>query len=237
MTLENRTAIITGATGGLGRVVARAFGEQGANLVLLGRTQESLDQLAEDLGVPEERVLPLVADVGNPGGIAAAKEAALKKFAQAHILLNLVGGWVGGKPVAEVSEAEITDMLGQHLWTNFHLMQAFAPHFVDNGWGRYIIVSSPNAARPPGRNAPYAVGKISAEALVISLAEEARHTGVTANILLVRQIDASHERGSGPGAKGADWTQPEEIAAAMLYLCSEEGGRVSGARIPLYGQM
>ena len=70
---------------------------------------------------------------------------------------------------------------------------------------------------------------------MLTLAEEYKGTGVTANVLRVRTIDVKHERDTDPSPKTASWTTPEEIAAAILYLCSNEAGMVNGARIPLYG--
>jgi NAD(P)-dependent dehydrogenase (short-subunit alcohol dehydrogenase family) len=70
---------------------------------------------------------------------------------------------------------------------------------------------------------------------MLTLAQEVAGTGVTANIIQVRTIDMQHERERAPSAQNAFWTTPEEIAAAMLYLCSDEGQVVNGARIPLYG--
>jgi NAD(P)-dependent dehydrogenase (short-subunit alcohol dehydrogenase family) len=146
-----------------------------------------------------------------------------------------VGGWIGGKPVPQVAAKEVTTMLVQHLWTTFHLAQAFSPNMVANGWGRIVIVSSPSVASPPAKAAPYSIGKSAQEVLIITLAEELNSTGVTANILRVRTIDIKHLRESQPSSKTASWTTPEEISAAILYLCSDEAGIVNGARIPLYG--
>jgi NAD(P)-dependent dehydrogenase (short-subunit alcohol dehydrogenase family) len=126
-------------------------------------------------------------------------------------------------------------MLNQHLWTTFHLAQAFVPHLVENRWGRIIVVSSPLASNPPANMAPYVVGKAAQEALMLTIARETAGSGVTANILKVRTIDAKHERDREPSAKNANWTTPEEITKAILYLCSDEAQVVNGARIPLYG--
>ena len=125
-------------------------------------------------------------------------------------------------------------MIQQHLWTTFYLSQVFGPHLVARGWGRMIVVSSPFAAAPPANGAPYAIGKAAQEALMLTLAEEFKGTGVTANILRVRTIDSRHEREARPSSKTVSWTTPEEIASAVLYLCSDEAGIVNGARIPLY---
>jgi NAD(P)-dependent dehydrogenase (short-subunit alcohol dehydrogenase family) len=83
--------------------------------------------------------------------------------------------------------------------------------------------------------APYAIGKAAQEALLLTLAREVAGTGVTVNLLQVRKIDTEHARESDPSPSHASWTAPEEIVAAIRYLCTDEAGIVSGARIPLHG--
>jgi len=72
---------------------------------------------------------------------------------------------------------------------------------------------------------------------VLTLAEELKYSGVTANIIRVRTIDVQHERDTTPTPKNASWTTPEEIVAAIAYLCSEEAGAMNGARLSLYGSI
>ncbi|HEX9068374.1 MAG TPA: SDR family oxidoreductase, partial [Ktedonobacterales bacterium] len=81
----------------------------------------------------------------------------------------------------------------------------------------------------------YVFAKAAEETMVLTLAHELQGTGVTANVVQVRTIDVRHERETAPTPKNASWTTPEEIAAAMCYLCSDEAGVISGARIPLFG--
>jgi 3-oxoacyl-[acyl-carrier protein] reductase len=116
-------------------------------------------------------------------------------------------------------------MLGQHVWTTFHLFQSFMPELVKKNWGRVIIVSASTVPNPPGNAGAYTAAKAAQENLVLTLAAELKDQGVTANIIQVRAIDANH---SGKG------TTPEEIVAAMMYLFSEEAAKVTGARIPVY---
>ena len=85
--------------------------------------------------------------------------------------------------------------------------------------------------RPAEKSAPYAIAKAAQETLMLTLAREIRGTGVTANVLQVREIDVQPER----TPKKPSRTTPEEITAAILYLCSEQAQTVNGARIPLYG--
>jgi 3-oxoacyl-[acyl-carrier protein] reductase len=161
-------------------------------------------------------------------------DAALTKCGRVDMLFTFIGGWIAGKSVSEVPPEEVEKMLSQHFWTSFYLAQAFIPHMRENDWGRYVIISTPGVGAPPANSLPYTVGKAAEETLMLTLSEELKHTGVTANVLRVRSIDVEHQREREPSPKNAAWTTPEEIAAALLYLCSEAANRVNGARIPLY---
>ena len=174
-------------------------------------------------------------DFTQPDAAQNATQQVLQKFGRVDVLLHFVGGWTGGKPIVEVPAEEVANMLDQHLWTTFYLAQALVPRMVESGWGRILMVSSPHAMRPPAKMAPYVVGKAAQEALMLTVAKEVARSGVTANILQVRTIDTNHERDREPSPKNANWTTPEEITAAILYLCSDEARVVNGERLALYG--
>jgi len=219
--------VISGATGGLGRIAARVFAERGAALALLSTDQEKLDALAVELSLPEARVLTHAANLTDGDAVQAAAAAVRAKFRRVDGLIHLVGGWTGGQTLAEADPQAFASMLDQHAWTTFHLLQAFVPALVENGWGRVIAVSSPLAVHPAAGMGAYAAAKAAQETLLLTLAQELQEgSGVTANLLQVKAIDVSH-KGQG--------TPPEEILAAMLYLCTDEAGMVNGVRLPLVG--
>jgi NAD(P)-dependent dehydrogenase (short-subunit alcohol dehydrogenase family) len=220
-----RTVLITGATGGLGRKGAEMFAARGHSLVLLDRNQDKLDGLTRDLNLPAERLFVSALDLRDGDAVRAAAEAVAAKFGGVHALIHLVGGWVGGKTLMEGDAKDLDFMLGQHVWTTFHLFQAFAPQLVKNEWGRVIIVSASTVPHPPGKTGIYTAAKAAQENLVLTLAAELKENGVTANIIQVRAIDVEN-KGKG--------TTPDEIVAAMLYLFSEEAAKVNGARMPLF---
>ena len=233
--MKDRVVIITGASGGLGKVVAQQFAERGARLALLDRSSERLRDLVAHLGLPQDRYLLSASDLTEPGAAHAAAKAVVERFGHADILLNFIGGFTGGQEVVELMPDDLSSMLQQHVWMTLYLAQAFVPHLLANRWGRFLVISSPRALSPQGRSAAYAVGKAGQEVLTLSLAQELKDTGVTANIILVRSIDVDHRRDREPTPDNASWTTPEEIAAAIMYLCSDEAHTVNGARIPLYG--
>lgn len=236
MSLSERVAVITGATGGLGRVAARQLAGQGARLALFGSHPERLAALASELGLPDTHYLTHVLDLRDPASGRAAAEAVYQRFGRADILLHLVGGFAGGTPVAGLDPAVLADMVQQHLWTTFYVAQAFVPRMASAGWGRVIYITSPAASlRPAAQNAAYAAGKAAGEALLLTLAQEVKDSGVTVNLLVVRTIDTGHERDRNPRPQNRSWSTPEEIAQAILYLCSDEARGVNGVRLPLYG--
>ncbi len=222
---KHPVVVITGATGATGEAAARAFAAQGASLALLSHDQQKLEALAASLSLASSRLLIHAADLRNPDEVRAAARFVTTRFGRADILLHLVGGWTGGKTLPETPADDLETMLNQHAWTTFHLLQAFTPGMAANGWGRVIVVSSPLAISPSTKMSAYAAGKAAQETLILTLAQELKDSGVTANIIHVRSIDVE---GKGKG------TPPGEIVAAMQYLCSEPAAKINGARIPLY---
>ncbi|MFH2039932.1 MAG: SDR family oxidoreductase [Chloroflexota bacterium] len=237
MSLEDRVVVVTGATGGLGKVAARIFSGQGSRLALISTGSQKLKELASELALPQDRVLTHVADLSQASAVQEVVDVILSKFSQVDILVHLVGGWSGGKPVIEVMADQVDFMLRQHLWTTYHLAQALLPPMLSRHWGRILVVSSPYASNPMANLAPYAIGKAAQEALLLTIAQEVKGSGVTANMLLVKTIDIQHERQHQPSLSNASLTTPEEICAQLLHLSSEAGSRINGARIPLYGNL
>jgi len=222
--MNERVFVISGATGGLGRVVAGKFGALGYSLALLGTSEPRLRGLIAELRLPAERVLAHRADLRQEAEVKAAAAAVASRFGHVHGLIHLVGGWSGGHSLAETDPRALEDMLAQHVRTTFLMLASLVPLFQKAGWGRVIAVSSPSATEPPGQNGAYAAAKAAQESLILTLAAELAGTPVTANVIQVRSIDAER---TGKG------TPPEEVAAAMAYLCTDEGRAVNGARIRL----
>jgi NAD(P)-dependent dehydrogenase (short-subunit alcohol dehydrogenase family) len=234
MNMQGRVIVITGATGGLGRVAARDFARQGGSLALVGTNMEKLQHLAGEISLPEERLLLHAADLSQPGASATLARQVQKKFGRIDVLLLLIGGWSGGKAVIETDREQVETMLQQHLWTTYYLAQAVIPAMSANHWGRIIAISSPFASHPEAGMLPYAIGKAAQETLLLTIAQEAKESGITANMLLVKAIDSEHQRDRQPDSKRMNWTTPEEITASLLHLCSNEARMINGARIPLY---
>src|ERR1041384_2493444 len=159
----NRVIVITGATGALGRKTAHTFAERGHSLILLDNDQAKLDSLISELNLPDDRLFTSIADLRDGQAVHASAEAVSKKFNQIHALIHLVGGWSGGKTIAETSAEDLTAMLGQHVWTTFNLFQAFSPKLAGSGWGRVIPVSPSTVSKPPAKRGIYTATKAAQE--------------------------------------------------------------------------
>ena len=140
--------LITGATGALGRVVAKRFASDGARLALVGRDQRRLDELGKELDVGSDTWLTVPGDLTYPDAAGAVADAVTGHWGRIDVLLHLVGGWAGGTAVVDLDPDEVRRMVDQHLWTTFHVLQSVVPGMVERGFGRVIAVSSPLAADP-----------------------------------------------------------------------------------------
>ncbi len=220
---------ISGAAGGLGPIVARAFFEAGASLAVAGRSAERLDQLLESVNVPADRRLSSAVDLGDPEGAQAWAEAVLAKFGRVDVVLHLVGGYKAGSSLADISLSDWMDLQGMLVGTTLNVVRAFAGA-LRKGGGRFIGVTSPKAQAPTAKSALYSMAKAASDALVLALADELKGTGATANLIMVDSI------GSDPQKPYGKSTPPEQIAAAMLFLCSDGAVTINGVRLPLTGK-
>lgn len=222
-----KTVVVTGATGILGNLVAKTFAARGHNIALLDKDQNKLDVLTRDLNLPAGRIYTQIIDLLDRDALHDSARSVSSKFGNIHALIHLVGGWVGGKTLPESEASDLEFMLNQHAWTTFNLLKSFTPYLVKSNWSRVIAVSQPITVKPTAKSAIYAAAKSAQESLILTLAEEFKDSGLTANIIHVKSIDIKGDA----LRKGAS---PAEIVAAMTYLFSDEANKVNGARIPLY---
>jgi NAD(P)-dependent dehydrogenase (short-subunit alcohol dehydrogenase family) len=236
MSLANRVVLVTGATGDLGSVVVRTFAETGASLGLAGTDADRLAAVASAAGLPDDRWAPGAGDLTDPAAAAVAVDAVVSRLGRVDALLHLVGGYAAGGAIASFHDEDLRSMLDQHLWSTLNVARAVLPSMAERGWGRVVAVTASIAATTPSNLGAYSVAKAAEETLLRTLAREVGGSGVTVNVVSVRKIDTDHERESAPSPKNAAWTTPEEIAAVMRFLCSDDAAAITGARIALDGR-
>ncbi len=233
MPLTDKIAVITGATGQLGPVVARVFAAHGLRVALCATNQDELAGTVNKLGLPNSRIMSVPLDLMNEAAAVSLADAVIARYGRADILVHLVSGYQESAIYGLATEAW-DYLLNLNLRTTLNVFRAFLPFMASHNWGRIITTSTPLAEKPNAQSAAYSASKAAMEALTLAMAQEGKDKGITANIIVVKTIDIPEARQGGTRPPGS--ASPEEIANLMVYLCSDEAAAVNGARIPMYGR-
>ncbi len=232
--LSGRVFAIAGAGGGLGPVVSKRLADAGANLALADRSQEIADSVAQDLGLPDDRVDPYAVDLLDEAATNDWAAAAEKKFGRVDGLLHLVGGYRGGDPIDSFDLTDY-DWLHALLVRTLQLTsRAFHDPLTRSEHGRFVLVSASAAQNPVNTNAAYASAKAAAEAWTLALADSFAGTNATANIIIVNAIETPQIRESSPDVDRPTFTPAEDLADAIAFLCSDSAARMNGQRLSLH---
>ena len=232
----NRVVLVTGAIGGLGGAVVRAFADEGARLILTGRRQAELDATAVVLELDADRALLLPVDITDPAAVEQVVQAAIERFGAIDVLVHVTGGYKAGAPVAETDVETWNFMLNLNLFSAFLAARAVLPGMRARGYGKLVFISSKAGSQPGANTAAYSVSKGGLELLVRDLAEETRQRGVNVNAVAASIIDTPANRSATPGADYSAWVQPESIAGVIHFLASDAARDIHGAIIPVYGR-
>jgi len=226
--MSGKTALVTGATGGLGTHVTQALLDAGFAVVgLAPKIQQS------DFDHPNFTALPASLD-----SLDTAKKAAdtvIARFGKIDVLALLVGGFAGGTTVADTDDATFQRMFGVNLNSAFHMLRAVIPHMRKAGTGRIIAIGSRAAENPGPTVGAYSASKAALVSLIRTVAVENKDVGITANIILPGTMDTRANRKAMPGADTSTWVQPASVASLIVWLASDAGKDVTGAAIPVYG--
>jgi NAD(P)-dependent dehydrogenase (short-subunit alcohol dehydrogenase family) len=226
--LEGKAGLITGAKGGLGSFITQAFLVAGAKVAGVSRSIQASD-------FPQLGFAALAADLSD--GEAAAKVAGgvMDRFGRIDFLVHAVGGFAGGKSVAETDDATLNKMLDQNYRSAFFIARAVLPYMRHQGGGRILAVASRQAAEPGAMVGAYSASKAALVALIRTIALESKDRGISANTVLPGTMDTPANRAGDPKADPSQWVQPAQVAALLVYLASDAGAQVTGAAIPIYG--
>lgn len=258
MRLKERVALVTGAAQGIGLATAERFAAEGAKLVLADLNAEKLYAAAARLRTAGAAVADIAADVTSSAAVSAMLERALTSFGGIDILVNNAGGSgsVTATEIESVSDEVWDQVLALNLRSAFLCCRAAIPHMRLRRYGRIVNVSS-GIARGAGRPAgtagavlPYASAKAGVLGLTVTLAKMVAASNITVNAVIPGFVLTE------PGARVRDWfegltaearaalvartsmgraCEPGEIAAAILFLASEEAGYVSGTALEVTG--
>lgn len=231
-----KTLVITGGTGGLGTALVRRLVYEDYRLAVTYLLPDEATQFEEEFDIDEDRLLLVRVDATNAEAVNSLMKSVAERWGSIHGLCSLVGGWAGGRDVAETDDVRFERMVDLNLRSTFFAVRAVVPYLVEAGWGRIITVGSRAAVDFPTGQAAFNLAKAGVVALTKSVAQELDGTGVTANVLLPSVIDTPATRQSLPYADYVTWPTPEEIAAVAHFLLGDDSGVINGAEIPVYGR-
>jgi NAD(P)-dependent dehydrogenase (short-subunit alcohol dehydrogenase family) len=234
--LQDRIAIVTGATGNLGKAVARAFVAAKAKVVLVDRRTDRLAKLYPELDASPDHYLATGVDLTDVEAVEALVAGVLEQFGRIDILANTVGGYLAGERVHETSLEAWDASLDLNARTAFIISRAVAPVMLQQESGRIIHVAARTALEGSSRQLVHSVAKSAVIRLTETLSAELKRSGINVNCILPATIDTPQNRASMPRAKVDRWVKPEAVADVFLFLASDASRAVTGAAIPAYGR-
>jgi len=226
--MSGKIVLVTGANGGLGTFVTRAFLEAGATVI-----GTSLKIQQDAVANPNFTALP--SDISKVDDAKHLVEKIGRKFGRLNVLAHTVGGFAGGQTVAETDDETFQRMLDMNLIATFHILRAAIPLLVRNGDSRIIAIGSRQALEPGENVGAYSASKAAMVSLIQTVALENKTVGLKANVILPGTMDTAANRQAMPKADFSKWVQPSSVASLMVWLAGDGGRDVNGAVIPVYG--
>ena len=240
--MTGKVALVTGASRGIGAAVARAFCSAGARVAILARDAEALDRLADELG--DGQTLALPTDVSDAGAVADMVERVVSEFGRLDFACNnAAGGGHPPTPLAEIPIEAFDSMQAISLRGVFLSMRAEIPAIARSGGGAIVNMSSTAGLQGVGGLSSYVAAKHGVEGLTKVAALDYAQVGVRVNALAPGPILTDNLKRAGTAAQQAAAAamplrrvgQPEEVAAAVVWLCSDQSGFITGTTLTIDG--
>ena len=239
--LDGKAALVTGASGAIGAGIARALHAQGAKVALSGTRREALEGLAAELG---EGALVAPANLSDPAAAPALVETVEAAFGSLDILVNNAG-FTRDMLALRMGDADWQAVLEVDLNAPFRLARAALRGMMKKRWGRIVSIASIVGITGNAGQANYAAAKAGLIGMTKSLAQEVATRNVTCNVVAPGFVKSAMTDVLGEAQKAALMSRipsgrmgtPEDIAAAVVYLASQEAGWVTGQTIHVNGGM
>ena len=226
--MKDKIVLVTGANGGLGTHVTKAFLEAGANVIGSSR---KIQQSEFDT----KNFTAISAGLSSYDDAKRLVDEVVQRFRRLDVLVHTVGGFAGGVSVAETDDTTFERMLDMNLNSTFHILRATIPVLRRSGSGRIIAIGSRAALEPGAGVGAYSASKAAMLSLVRTVALENQDAGLTANVILPGTIDTTANRAAMPKADFGKWVDPDNIANLVVWLTGDSAKEITGAALPMYG--
>jgi NAD(P)-dependent dehydrogenase (short-subunit alcohol dehydrogenase family) len=233
--LAGGTAVVTGASRGIGRAIALRLAEAGAEVALWARDPAALQRVADEIAVLGGRALPMVCDVTDSAAVNSTAEAVRRALAPVTLVVNNAGA-VLRKPTLAISDIEWRRVIAVNLDGTFHVTRAFLPDLTaqaGRAGGRIINISSIAGREGTAMLAAYCAAKHAVIGFTRALAEELRTAKVSVNAICPGSVDTVMLREGMPGASPD--MSPDDIARAALFLAHTAPPALTGSCIDIFG--
>jgi NAD(P)-dependent dehydrogenase (short-subunit alcohol dehydrogenase family) len=240
--LTGKTAVITGASRGLGKAMALALAAEGARIALVARDRERLDTVAAEIGAANGEATSVPADVTSEDHVRRIEREIVAQFGKVDILINNAGVIVR-KPLAELTLEEWRRVMDTSVTAAFLMCRSFVPHMRGRGYGRILnMTSTMSRVSLPGRSA-YSASKAALLGMTRALALELAGEGITVNGISPGPFPTELNQSLDPEASAqilanvplGRWGRAEEVGQLAVYLCSEDAGFITGTDILIDG--
>jgi NAD(P)-dependent dehydrogenase (short-subunit alcohol dehydrogenase family) len=229
--LAGGTAVVTGASRGIGRAIALRLAEAGAEVALWARDAGALQRVADEIASVGGRAVPFVCDVTDSAAVDSTAERVRHALPPVTLVVNNAGA-VLRKPTAAISDTEWRRVIAVNLDGTFHVTRAFLPDLTRAG-GRIINISSIAGREGTAMLAGYCAAKHAVIGLTRALAEELRTAKVSVNAICPGSVDTVMLREGMPGASPD--MSPDDIARTALFLAQAAPLALTGACIDVFG--
>jgi NAD(P)-dependent dehydrogenase (short-subunit alcohol dehydrogenase family) len=236
MTREKRSVLITGGTGILGSAVTKAYLAQGDTVAVTYLFDNEVERFKQYNPELSENVSFLFANVTEEADVQKTIQTFLTQFGQLDVLVNIVGGFVGGIPTAELQEDKWDFMMNLNLKSVFLCCKAVIPHMTEKGYGKIVNVSARAGLKGEAGLSAYCVSKGGVRTLTESLAAEVMDSGVNVNAIMPSIMDTPMNREAMPDEDHDRWVAPADVAKVICFLTSDDATIINGAAIPVYGR-
>jgi NAD(P)-dependent dehydrogenase (short-subunit alcohol dehydrogenase family) len=234
-TFAAKVVLVAGGTGGLGRAVSLAFLAEGARVVVTYRKQEEFDGLKVQAAGDGSQLEGYDVDVTDEAEVSKLVEGIIARHGRLDAMVNTVGGYAGGVKLWELDTKLFDQMLALNLRSGYALARAAVRVMLKLGSGAIVNIAAKAAIDHAAGAAAYAASKAAAVAMMDSLAEDLKGSGIRVNSVLPSIIDTEANRKAMPKADFAKWPKPEDIARVVMFLCSDSAKVIHGAAVPVFG--